>query len=97
MSHCLDCDVVVPRGSRCARCERVYQQRRSAQRGGFGWIDTTRAVRARDGGCVEPGPHDGPLEVDHVRPLAAGGTNDLTNLRTLCQRHHRAREPWEAL
>ena len=31
------------------------------------------------------------LEVDHIEPLAAGGSNETTNLRTLCNDCHRAR------
>jgi 5-methylcytosine-specific restriction endonuclease McrA len=27
-----------------------------------------------------------PLHIDHIIPLAKGGTNDLSNLHTLCQR-----------
>jgi 5-methylcytosine-specific restriction enzyme A len=26
-----------------------------------------------------------PLHIDHIIPLAKGGTNDLSNLHTLCQ------------
>lgn len=38
--------------------------------------------------CVKCGgrPPDVELEVDHIVPVSCGGTNDLTNLRTLCRR-----------
>ena len=37
--------------------------------------------------CVKCGarPPDVELEVDHILPVSRGGTNDLTNLRTLCR------------
>lgn len=96
MNVCLDCPVRIPRGSRCTVHHREYlrtkQQRSNAQRGGSGWVwSGIRAqVIARDGGCVMTGDHAGPLRVDHIRPLASGGSNDLANLRTLCLAHHRS-------
>ncbi|HET9598048.1 MAG TPA: HNH endonuclease signature motif containing protein [Anaeromyxobacteraceae bacterium] len=55
-----------------------------------------REVWARDGGrCTWLGP-DGQrcesrwkLELDHVRPVALGGTSDAANLRLLCRAHNR--------
>jgi 5-methylcytosine-specific restriction endonuclease McrA len=29
------------------------------------------------------------LQVDHIRPFAAGGGNDVSNLRLLCAAHNR--------
>jgi 5-methylcytosine-specific restriction endonuclease McrA len=51
----------------------------------------TAAIIARDGGCVDGGPHTGRLEVDHIIPLSAGGTNGPANLVTRCELHHRAK------
>lgn len=31
------------------------------------------------------------LQVDHIVPVSQGGTEDLTNLRTLCGRCHRSK------
>jgi len=42
-----------------------------------------RAIIARDGRCLQCGSTDN-LTVDHIVPKAAGGTNDPSNLRTLC-------------
>lgn len=42
-------------------------------------------ILARDGfKCVLCGHDDRPLEVDHITPIARGGTNEEANLRTLC-------------
>jgi 5-methylcytosine-specific restriction enzyme A len=32
------------------------------------------------------GPEDGPLEVDHITPVAEGGSADESNLQTLCRK-----------
>lgn len=34
--------------------------------------------------CQACGRRDGPLEIDHIVPIARGGTNDTRNLRVLC-------------
>ena len=36
------------------------------------------------------------LEVDHIVPLAAGGSHNPENLQVLCRRHHRAKTNTEA-
>ena len=53
------------------------------------------AVFVRDGGRCTFTSSDGTrcesrksLEVDHIRPVAAGGTNQLSNLRLLCAAHN---------
>ena len=46
----------------------------------------------RDGyQCVQCGAMGRRLEVDHVTPLADGGTDDLANLQTLCRDCHFAK------
>lgn len=43
------------------------------------------AIALRDGGncyiCGQAEDADDPLEIEHVRPRSAGGTDDLRNLR----------------
>jgi 5-methylcytosine-specific restriction endonuclease McrA len=59
-------------------------------------LRTRDAVFARDHGrCTFVGS-DGKrcdetirLQVDHIKPVARGGSNDITNLRLLCARHNR--------
>jgi 5-methylcytosine-specific restriction endonuclease McrA len=36
-------------------------------------------------------------EVHHVVPRYQGGTDDLSNLQSLCTEHHRKRPTWERL
>lgn len=54
-----------------------------------------RPVWTRDGGrCQGPYCAGAPplaleaAHIDHILPLAKGGTNDVANLRTLCRRCH---------
>ncbi|MCW6035593.1 HNH endonuclease [Spirulina subsalsa FACHB-351] len=42
-------------------------------------------VLNRDGGCCRSCGSTQNLEVDHIIPLAKGGTNDLSNLQALCR------------
>ena len=52
------------------------------------WRRRRAEVLDRDGWrCVKCG-RPGRLEVDHIRPLRAGGTDDVDNLRTLCRDCH---------
>ncbi|MFC8099425.1 HNH endonuclease [Streptomyces sp. NPDC057363] len=56
------------------------------------WERVTRPrALARDGfACVLCGTREG-LEVDHVRPIARGGTWTLDNAQTLCRPCHTAK------
>ena len=68
----------------------------AAARGyGYRWQRLTRMFRRRhpmcadlfgihaQEGCVVPGEH-----VDHIIPRSAGGTDECSNLQTLCARCH---------
>ena len=55
------------------------------------WNRLRRVVLARDGGRCVQCRVGWRLEVDHVRPLERGGSNDLDNLQTLCRGHHIAK------
>jgi hypothetical protein len=47
------------------------------------------ALAERDRVCVVPGCSvDCDLEIDHIRPIAAGGRSELVNLCHLCRFHH---------
>ena len=97
MRRCLDCGALTSK-SRCPQCiavrRRPRDQQNNAARGGNGWTwqRTRRAVLERDGHhCLACGATGVRLEVDHVVPLAAGGSNHHSNLRTLCIACHRSR------
>jgi len=55
------------------------------------WRELSRQIKIRDRyKCVSC--HDNHhLEVHHVVPIRSGGTNDPSNLRTLCSRCHHVR------
>lgn len=43
------------------------------------------------GACARLGRTTYAVEVDHIIPIAEGGTDDLLNLQGLCAAHHRAK------
>jgi len=49
-----------------------------------------RALQHRDGGCRFPGCGARFGQGHHIRHWAQGGPTTLSNLATLCRRHHRA-------
>jgi 5-methylcytosine-specific restriction protein A len=49
-----------------------------------------RRVRERDHGVCALCGVTGEWEADHIIPLAEGGTNELSNYRTLCVPCHKA-------
>ena len=54
-------------------------------------MQTRRAVLLRDPLCVECLAHNyttEAVEVDHIKPLAKGGTDALDNLQGLCKTCH---------
>jgi 5-methylcytosine-specific restriction endonuclease McrA len=53
------------------------------------WDDLRRRVYARDGyGCGNCGAAGVELHAHHIVPLSRGGTNNMTNLTTLCATCH---------
>jgi 5-methylcytosine-specific restriction endonuclease McrA len=74
---CIGCGRLIARGSRCPDCK----LRRPA---GNAWRPTRVLVLTRDGyRCRECGS-SASLQIDHITPIAAGGTDDLANLQVLC-------------
>lgn len=53
------------------------------------WESLIKQVKARDNyRCVLCGSRK-QLEIDHVVPRSAGGTDQISNLRTLCKKDHK--------
>lgn len=55
-------------------------------RGGT-WTRTAKAHKAAHPCCAVCGSVVG-LETDHIVPLHKGGTDEWSNLQSLCQQHH---------
>jgi len=60
------------------------------------WERLSRSIRPlildRDGArCRYCGRTDGPLHIDHITPIARGGSNELANLQVLCAPCNRAK------
>ncbi|WP_420834280.1 HNH endonuclease [Streptomyces yunnanensis] len=54
-----------------------------------GWTSTRRKVLIRDRGVCDLCGGTGATEVDHLVPLARGGSHDMSNLRSLHKECHR--------
>lgn len=74
---CIGCRRLIVSGSRCPGCK----LRRPS---GNAWRPTRVLVLTRDGyRCRECGSPAN-LQIDHITPIAAGGSDDPSNLQTLC-------------
>lgn len=84
------CGRLVPAGrSRCDACQAAMAPRVDPRRG-TNWWRIRRAVIAAHPMCAFPGCLAQAAEVDHVLPLADGGSVDggTHGLQPLCKRHH---------
>ena len=59
------------------------------------WDTISESIKHRDGHLCQhaDGRCAGPLQVHHIRHIADGGTNDPSNLTTLCKFHHGLQHP----
>ena len=84
---CVDCSVVV-RATRCLECSRKKERSRvrREQRGyDSAWRALSKTMRAAQPWCSKcRSTRD--LTLDHIIPLARGGTNDPGNAQVLCRR-----------
>lgn len=60
------------------------------------WAKTRRQVLAECGGiCEVPGCPNRATEVDHIIPHSQGGSEARSNLRGICEPHHRVKSAEE--
>lgn len=79
---------------KCPICRKRAEARRGtpAARGyNAAWRRIRIAFLAAHPYCVTDGCNGIATEVDHIRPLSQGGTNDWSNLRAMCKRCHSRR------
>lgn len=71
------------------------QERRLANHSGYpeNWDEISQNVRRRDGNTCGNCGNTTNLHVHHIVPLSKGGTNNLSNLRTLCSSCHKKLHP----
>jgi len=69
-------------------------------RGGRPWRRLRESILQRDDYCCVPCKAEGRItlatEVDHITPQAEGGTDDRTNLQSICTTCHEAKTKEEA-
>lgn len=90
------CGQRAERGAYCREHAREREQARgSAAKRGYNanWRRLRRMVLRARPLCADPfGVHGGRVvlatEVDHIVPLSAGGTNEMSNLQPLCKACH---------
>lgn len=100
----LECTTIVPYGQRfCqAHAKPAWQGARTAssrRTGNRRWKVQRAKALQRDGHtCQVRGPRCtvGATEVDHIVPVSAGGTDDLSNLQSVCRADHNAKTQAEA-
>lgn len=86
---CHTCGQSIAAGSRCEQHPRTERTR------GRAWTNHRDRILLRDAyACQINGPNCTRIatEVDHIIPLAHGGTDEDTNLRSVCTNCHRARQ-----
>lgn len=73
----------------------AWQHSKSRQERGYGaaWVRLRHRIMARDKhlcqSCLASSRYVPATQVDHITPKAKGGTDDLTNLQSLCDACHR--------
>jgi len=89
----------VPYSPPSFRPPRIKLERNRTHYHSLAWAAIRKAVLLRDGyRCAVCGRLcDQLAQVDHVRPLHDGGTDDLANLQTLCVEHHGAKTRGEQI
>lgn len=89
-----------PSGVRVHEVQPTQPERYGQGRGGRPWRRLRKAVMDRDSWlcqtCKRAGKHRLATQVDHVKPLAQGGTDDPDNLEAICDPCHARKTGREA-
>lgn len=100
---CIDCATLTLDGSdRCPEHEAEAKARRrdraTRRAPGGAYTAARKAYRSAPASftCAQCGARGVPLEVDHIRPLADGGSDYPSNIQLLCVQHHREKTSAEA-
>lgn len=92
--------VTTDKGGYCAKCKTTeagwvkHSKGKSDTERGYGWSWRKHRLKVleRDNylcrHCLAEGRAVAGNQVDHILPKSQGGTNDLSNLQTLCKKHH---------
>lgn len=82
------CPALATRGGRCAWHQPLEKPRLTAKQRGYGgeWRAIRAAQLRKYPMCAVCGAVA--TDVDHIVPLARGGTHDVSNLQSLCHAHH---------
>lgn len=71
------------------------QSNRHARGYGYAWTKASAAAMERDGKLCQPclalGRYTQAKEVDHIIPKAKGGSDDLSNLQSICIPCHKVK------
>ena len=99
------CTKYATKNSRCAEHQHKAwnHEVKSRHERGYGndWDKVRKNALLRDDyicqDCKDEGIYTRGEEVDHIKPKYLGGTNDLSNLRTLCKPHHKQKSLQESI
>lgn len=81
---CLSCGELTTNTTRCSGCEQARERKRNASPYRAAYKDREYLSFVKDSRCALCGSTE-ELTKDHKIPLAKGGTNDASNLWTLCR------------
>lgn len=90
--HCSSCGLLTNARGQCRECiTRSEKARGSASKRGYGyrWQAIRAAQLEREPDCVVCG--EPATDVDHITPREMGGSDEPSNLQSMCHAHHSAK------